>query len=154
MYHKILVPLDGSRVAESALPHAVNLAATNKAEVVLMGVTVPPQVFVVDDEDVELAREVQQDIKQAKAADTERMRSYLTRQVGKLKSENVNACSVVTEGSAANSIVDFARDNGVDVIVMSTHGRSGVQRWLLGSVADRVVHAATVPVMLVRAAGA
>ena len=63
----------------------------------------------------------------------------------------VKASVVMKEDlTAANAILDYADHNGVDLIAMSTHGRSGIGRWLMGSVADKVVHGAKMPVLLVR----
>jgi len=56
-------------------------------------------------------------------------------------------------GSVADSLVDFAEAGGIDLIVIATHGRSGVSRWVRGSVADRVLRASRVPVLMVRAPG-
>jgi nucleotide-binding universal stress UspA family protein len=57
----------------------------------------------------------------------------------------------VLEGKAAESLVDYARGNNFDLIVMATHGRSGLDRWIMGSIADRLIHYSAVPVLLIRA---
>lgn len=78
-------------------------------------------------------------------------KQYVSYTVEKLRKDGVAAEGVVRIGPAAEQIVEYAVTNAIDLIVMSTHGRSGVARWYLGSVADKVLHTATVPVMLVRA---
>ena len=80
--------------------------------------------------------------------------AYLANAVRKLKAKGLTVHKAAVEpGAIADTIIDFARDAGVDCIVMSTHGRSGLGRWVYGSVADRVLRGAGVPVLLVRVPG-
>jgi nucleotide-binding universal stress UspA family protein len=79
---------------------------------------------------------------------------YLARQVRDLEARGLRATAhveLIVAGDVAEGLIDFARDSGADLIVMATHGRSGIGRWLLGSVADRVVRGAECPVWVVRA---
>ncbi len=142
MYKKILVPLDGSELAEAVLPQARMLAECGAAEIVLLRVTSYP-VYDTMPADAGLVESMIEAIRNE-------AQQYLDRMAADLKQLGVTASAVVREGAVADNILDYAHRNGVDLIAMSTHGRSGLGRWLIGSVADRVVHGAQVPVLLVR----
>jgi nucleotide-binding universal stress UspA family protein len=79
--------------------------------------------------------------------------NYLGKLVKQTRYEDVNIQSEIISGKAADSIAEYAIKNGVDLIVMATHGRSGVSRWVWGSVAGRVLRSACVPILMVRAPG-
>ena len=141
MYKKILVPLDGSELAEKALVHAHTIAKPLAAQVVLLGVVV----FITQDFDV---------IPMAGAASDEVIadaKRYLERAAGNLRKLGLRVTTKVESGRVADTIIDHAERHSVDLIVMSTHGRTGAARWIIGSVADKVLHGAKVPVLLVRA---
>ena len=141
MYERILLTLDGSELAEQALPHAVAQADRFGAELVLMRVLEPfPRVGILWQEDVTRAE------KQA----MEQARDYLEGIATTMQDRGLVAKPIVILGQPSETIVRFAEANGVDLIVICTRGRSGLSRWLMGSVADRVVRGATVPVLLVR----
>lgn len=79
---------------------------------------------------------------------------YLARLIGRVKYDDTNVTSeVLTGGRSADMINEYATKNGVDLIIMATHGRSGISRWVWGSVADRVLRSSSVPVLIVRAPG-
>jgi nucleotide-binding universal stress UspA family protein len=146
MYNKVLVPLDGSPFSECVLEHVKNIAGGCKIpEVVLVFVVEPvnPGMYEVPGNFIE---DIQ---KQAVVAGEE----YLKKTAAKLVSEGIAATWVALRGNVSEAILDYARKNGVDLVIMSTHGRSGVARWAMGSVADRVARQATVPVMLVSPPG-
>ena len=145
MYKEILVPLDGSELAESALPHARELAKAFGARVTLFSVVEPIGLYSQPGK-VGPVISVTLNIQEEMA----KLREYLENMVRDFKEAGVEAQAVVREGDAASQICDFARETGTDVIVMSTHGRSGIRRWVYGSVADRVLRGATVPVLLIR----
>ncbi len=142
MYRKILVPLDGSELAEAILPQARMLAQCGGGEIVLLRVvsTIGLESLGVD---AALARSAMEMVR-AEA------QQYLDRMAQYLKLKGVKASTALREGIVADMILDYAEANLVDLIAMSTHGRSGLGRWLIGSVADRVVRGAKVPVLLVR----
>ena len=142
MFNKILVPLDGSEVAECALDHAKVVAGT-PGEVTLLYVIEPLQVPLSSED---YKRNIEADA--AKSA-----KEYLKRTAAKLKRSGGAVKTEVVFGKPSQTIVSYAAANGTSLIVMATHGRSGVQRWFLGSVADAVLHSAAVPVLLVRAPG-
>ena len=145
MYKKILVPLDGSEIAEKALPHMEAIASgCNVVDVVLLRVIEPlplPGNHVISEGD-----RVRLESRHRSEA-----HSYLENLVKRLKDGGRSVKMDIIEGEAAETIVDYAEKNGVDLIVMATHGRSGLGRWALGSVADKVVRHAHVPVLMVRA---
>ncbi len=144
MFKKILVPLDQSVMAEAALPLARGLAEQFGCEVVLFHAIVPVSMQYYSPEAMPYLAEAEH----AKRVESN---TYLQRVVSSLLDRGVKAHVVLTEEkSAANSILDFVERNAVDLIVMSTHGRSGIGRWLMGSVTDKVIHGARVPLMLVR----
>jgi nucleotide-binding universal stress UspA family protein len=138
---RMLVPLDGSTLAHSALPFAVELAKGSGAEIVLLTV----QALAVPDRTPELHNPV---------AVRERLMLELYNVADAFGQPQVTITPVVVDGFPADAIVDEARYRDVDMIVMATHGRGGVRRWALGSVADKVLHTAAVPLVLVRAAEA
>lgn len=150
MYKKILVPLDGSKLSESSLPHVKAIAlGCSVPEVVLLRVIEP----VLNPEAAEDAMAGRELIAQVEKNNRAKVQSYIEALGKQLQKEGVNARAVSRAGKPAEEILAFAAEQGVDLIIMSTHGRSGVTRWFLGSVADRVVRHSTVPVLLISAAG-
>ena len=141
MYKKILVPLDGSPLAEAVLPHAQALAKSEGAEIVLLSVPVTPNLDYLS-RTPGLATQIIEDAERETEA-------YLKTEVEKLTEEGTKVTSVMREGPIPEMILMVADEVHADVIAMSTHGRSGIQRWLMGSVADRVVHHAHIPVMFI-----
>ena len=141
-YKKILVSLDGSALAEAALPHAQALASDEDAQIVLLRVAADPAAeFSFSDPSI-----ADQLIKELEA---ETLR-YLQSVRGKLQKAGFRTSFLIRQGHIAETILHVASEIDADVIVMSTHGRSGVKRWLLGSIADRVATHSQVPVMLIR----
>lgn len=145
MYRKVLVPLDGSDVAECAFPHVEAIArGCDVVEVVLLRAIGPlpiPGDYVISEGD-----RTRLEAQYRSAAQT-----YLEKATKQLAAAGLNVRGDVIEGSAADAIVDYAGKKNMDLIIMATHGRSGIGRWALGSVADRVVRHAQSPVLLVRA---
>ncbi|MHB8993942.1 MAG: universal stress protein [Armatimonadota bacterium] len=140
MYKSILVTLDRSSLAEQALPHAVALAKAFGSTIELVTV-VPITGFDTPQGGVHLdwEREVDED------------REYIAGIVARVTDDNVPVKSEIRRGDIAEEILRHAQELHVDLIVMSTHGRSGLGRWVYGSIADRVLRYASVPVLLVRA---
>jgi nucleotide-binding universal stress UspA family protein len=139
MYDEILVPTDGSPAAEAALDHAIDLASTYGARLHAL--------YIVDAaafSSVEAGAELVVD-----ALEEEGQRAV--ERVHDAGAEaGVDVVASVQSGSASKSILRYVDDNDVDLVVMGTHGRRGVERFLLGSVTERVVRSADVPVMTVR----
>jgi nucleotide-binding universal stress UspA family protein len=141
MYKKILVPLDGSPLAEEVLPHAEALAKSEGAEIILLRVAVTPARYLFAHNPAEGNNIIKMIEKEAK--------DYMKAEVSKLQDEGIKVTGVTRDGAAPDTILEVAEETNADVIAMSTHGRSGVQRWLMGSVAEKVVHHAHIPVMLI-----
>jgi nucleotide-binding universal stress UspA family protein len=141
MYKKILVPLDGSELAEAVLPHAQALAKSEDAEIVILRIPdLPaPDLFT---RNPAMANKVLEDTE----IETE---NYLQDEVKKLSGKGIKVSSLMREGPVPDTILAAAEETHADVIAMCTHGRTGIQRWLIGSVADRVVHYSPIPVMLI-----
>jgi len=137
MFKKILVPLDGSKLAEGILPRVEWLAKIHEGEVTLLRVALahsfPGQDPV--QHQVNVVREAEE---------------YLAKTESALRSVGVKVNSVVRYGNDAQEIVDHARDRDFDLIAMSTHGRTGLAQFVLGSVANKIIHTATVPILLCR----
>jgi nucleotide-binding universal stress UspA family protein len=145
MYRKILVPLDGSKVAEGVLPHAKSLAYSEGAELILLTVGANPAMdFAFSDPGLAQSALLEQE---------ERSKKYIAGIEDQLKSAGFKTSTQLRVGSVAEMILEVAEELQVDVIAMSTHGRTGPARWLLGSIAERVVHNSKVPVLLIRATG-
>ncbi len=142
MYSKILVPVDGSALAEAVLPHVKALTTLSHAGVVLLRVTLIPAA-----EFTYPAPMIPSDL----ISDMEAQASaYLATLRARLEREGLVVETIHRQGPVAETILEVAHEVGADLIAMSTHGRSGVQRWLLGSTADRVVNHASIPVLMVR----
>jgi nucleotide-binding universal stress UspA family protein len=143
MYKKMLVPLDGSELAEVVLPYARELAGRLDLEMILLHVCEPHrsdsqfmcQAYI--DHAAEILEKQSKEV-QSKAGAPPGVKA-------------VGAQAEVLTGHPAEEIVDYAKKKKVDLILMATHGRSGVRRWVLGSVADKVLRTSKVPVWLVRA---
>lgn len=144
MYQRILVPLDGSQLAEAALAHAQQLAHQFGSEITLLRVVVSPYAIVAPDM-VLIGQDVNQEVFLQQAE------QYLQETAGQLAVQGVTVHTLACEGPVAEAILDHARARDIDLIVMSTHGRGGISRWVYGSVADRVLQAAPCPVLLIRA---
>ncbi len=145
MYKKILVTLDGSKLAECSLDHVRAIAlGCNSQEVILLQVLKPlTHNYVPDLLGIEYLIEAEE--KQKAEAE-----NYISEVANKLKGEGLPAKTVVVPGDdVAGRILDYTRDHTVDLIILSTHGRSGPSRWAFGSVADRVVRHSPVPVLMV-----
>jgi len=143
MYKKILVPLDGSELSESVLEHVVTVARGCRVpEVMLARVRFPLDKSVADTLDAKIAAELDS-VYQDEAV------NYLDKVAADLKKQGVEAATVVLTGdSPAEELLKYTKEKGVDLIVMSTHGRSGVSRLFFGSVADKVVRHSDVPVLI------
>ena len=146
MYKKILVPLDGSDLSEMSLEHAKAIATKFAVqEVVLIRVVEPLSTLAV----AELAGAGADWLSKAEQMAETEAGDYLAGLEEKLKKDSIPVKTVLIRGRAAEVILDYTNKNKVDLIVMSTHGRSGVTRWVLGSIADRVLTHTSVPILLV-----
>ena len=129
MYKRIMVPLDGSDLAQTALPHALELCRALGATLVLLHV---------------------RDTRQGSPEAARRFLDFTRRQHA---NDDVTIETLVREGPVAEAIVRAAEQEQIDVIAMATHGRSGLQRAVYGSVAEQVLRSSTRPVLLGRVPG-
>jgi len=127
-FEKILVPLDGSNLAERALPYAQTIAKTRGSSILLLSVLGAGE---------HLERP---------------MKAYLEAQARQLESQGISSSVSVVSGSPAEEIVQFADENEADLTIISSHGYSGIRRWMLGSVALKVLYGTCVPTLLIKAA--
>lgn len=154
MFSKLLVPLDGSALAERALAPALTIARSGKinegiaGDVTLLRVPATDRMLVPDaavltgygimwpDQSLEQSRQ--------------ETRDYLAAVCKDHASPHVRLHTQLLEGSVAETILEAATNIQADLIVMSSHGYSGLSRWLLSSVAERVLHSASCPVLIIR----
>ena len=143
MYKKMLVALDASDFAECVFDHVREIASARAIpEVVLLTVVEPvrPVVYTYFGDE---------GMKGAEAAARESAQYYLDAVRTRLGLESSNVTTVVAAGEPSEEILDYIRESGVDLVVMSTHGRSGMSKWFLGSVVERILRGSTAPVFLV-----
>lgn len=140
---RILVPLDGSTLAERALIPARQLAKAFDAEVLLLRVW-EPSTYVPD------GLSAGTSVAALSEAVRGAVEEYLTEKTREMRSQGVRVGWEAPFGMVAENILDVAEKHAVNLVVMSTHGRSGVGRWVMGSVADRVLRASRTPILLIR----
>jgi nucleotide-binding universal stress UspA family protein len=153
MYEKILVPIDDIESAGLALSNAGDLAIATGASVVLLHVVTPEHPLVANDEHVAGVHAAASVVEQAQRDESVHLANQqekLQVEADRLSSDGISVTAEAVLGNAHEEIVRVVKSSGVDLVVLSTHGRRGVSRALLGSVADEVVHDVEVPVMIVR----
>jgi nucleotide-binding universal stress UspA family protein len=150
MYKNIAVTLDGSELAETAVEHAATIArGCQDPQITLLRVIEPvriPYGESVPGLSVPQLAQLEKDEK-AKAD------KYLNKIAARLTVAGIKTSVKIMAGPAAETIIDFVNQNNVDLVIMATHGRSGFNRWVWGSVADRILHGVCVPVLMVRVKG-
>jgi len=144
-YKKILVPLDASKISEAILPEIEKLASAFGADICLLHV-VPSLIFPGSMEPVVQYETIAEALNKEGEA-------YLRTIEKRLKDKGFTVESHLQHGDEAQLILEHCDQDDIDLIAMSTHGHSGVKRWLLGSVAEKVIRHATKPILLVRSAG-
>jgi len=126
-FKRLLVALDGSELSERAIPYAQAIAKTRGSEVILFTVSI------------------------ASVEQLDRpMKAYLELKAKELQSQDIKASSAIAYGNVPDEIVGFADKNNIDLVIISTHGYSGIKRWVLGSVARKVLYGTSVQVLLVK----
>jgi len=151
MYKKIMVPLDGSNLAECVLPHVETIAKSCQSPEVLLVRAVEPIAIPYGREMATITS--MEELKAFEVHNRADAEKYLKEAVARLSKAGIKARADVINGKAAEALVDFATKNDVDLLVIATHGRSGISRWVWGSVADRLLRSICVPVLMVRAPG-
>lgn len=141
MFEKVLVPLDGSELAECALPYVMNLAKEGLVkEVILLNVVEIPSIVFSEGIDFVSLRNAQ----------FGKAQRYLAGLQSKSSLEGVKIRAEVLEGMPTQSIIEYSMENAVNLIVIATHGYTGMKQLMFGSVALRVLHDAHAPVLLIR----
>ena len=154
MFEQILVPLDGSRFGSSALKYAISLAQHFSAQVTLVQAVKPaiPSMApampegMVDPHAAEIAV---QGAREQDRRNVTKVRLYLRRKARELRSTGLTCSYSIPVGEPAQSILNICRKEGADLIIMSTHGKGGLKRAILGSIADEVSRKSRVAVLLV-----
>ncbi|MCA9881515.1 MAG: universal stress protein [Anaerolineae bacterium] len=149
MLNHILVPLDASELAETALPYAEEIVAEG-GKITLLMVVEELETDVVTQEDASIFLTT---VSHTGRERNERARryanDYLARTIQNITREHIRIETHVLGGNPASEIIDYARSGAVDAIVISTHGRTGISRWLMGSVTQKVINAAPCPVFMI-----
>lgn len=147
MFDKILIPTDGSRGVEKAIEYATAIAEKFSSTVHALFVVESSNILIGYDQDMANQIHVQSAVENMYQVGEDAV-AEIAKQLAQQGIEKVT--TKVSDGHPAELILAYAKENGIELIVMGTHGRRGLNRILLGSVADEVVHRATVPVMTVR----
>ena len=150
MYQKILIPLDGSDLAECSLAHAKAVAqGCNVTDVIVFRVIEPFSTQTL----AALAEADDESIRRVRQQNQQDAEDYVLKVKNNLRAQGVASRAVTVEGSPADEILSYTEKNNVDLIVMSTHGRSGLSRFFFGSVAERVSRHSRAPVLLLAPEG-
>jgi len=155
MFANILVPLDGSALSEQALPIAQDLARSSDTTLHLLQViSLRPELEALrgsGSESVTVLEMAQDAARRLREAQTARGKAYLESLAVQLQQAGLHVTTVLREGAADENIVAYAKEQQIDLIIMSTHGHSGFKRFFLGSVTDRVIRAGQTPVLVLPA---
>lgn len=157
MYKKILVPLDGSPLAECVLPHVQTIVKVCQSpEITLIRavepVTVPNRPFN-NGEIVYTEAESLDAMEKINKANMKDAGDYLIKITSGFEIAGATLHTEVIKGKAAETVADYAQKNNVDLIIIATHGRSGISRWVVGSTADKILRSSCVPVFMIRPPG-
>jgi len=149
MYKKIMVPLDGSALAECVIPHVEAIAnGCPVKELVLLRIVEPERIYPVADTPVD------PNLASARESESKTMaEDYLKEIAERLDAPGLSVSVRAIVGRVAESLVDYCLREEVKLIIIATHGRSGVTRWVRGSVADKVLRSSKIPVLMIRAPG-
>lgn len=142
--NSIITPLDGSQLAESVLPHVVELAKALKVKVILMQTFTLKQI-------IQTYKDYIPDVDALQKSSESGATRYLEEKERQLKAEGLAVSTVAAEGEAAQTILELANGAPDSLLAMCTHGRSGIRRWMLGSITEKVVRHADNPVLAIRA---
>ncbi|MEK7214635.1 MAG: universal stress protein [Chloroflexota bacterium] len=145
MYRRIVVPLDGSKIAEGVLPHAIGLAKAHQAELALVRAVDPrsavPNGYVLPEGPAQaLQRTMERDAQ-----------AYLTAVAAGLSEQGIPVVTAVVTGPPAEGVVAWATSHEADLIALMSHGLGRSARWVFGSVADRLLQSSPIPILVVRA---
>ncbi len=150
MYKKIMVPLDGSKLAECVFPHVDTIAGGCEAKSVVFVRVVTPVLIPAAGEGFAFT---DKQLREMEAMALTEAKNYLSQVASRVKYNGIDVETKVLAGSPADRLAEYAAKNNVDLIIIASHGRSGISRWVWGSVADRMLRSACVPVLMIRAPG-
>ena len=157
MYSKILVPLDGSKLAECVLPHLDTvIKGCGVEEIVFVRVVEPvmlPTGTFTDGGAVFTEMDARKTREHIDARNEAEAKEYLEGIVNRYKSEGLKVDMALLEGNAADELVDYIKESDADLTIIASHGRSGIGRWIHGSVAERLLRSVCMPILMVRAPG-
>ncbi|MBT8364190.1 MAG: universal stress protein [Deltaproteobacteria bacterium] len=143
MYHKILVPLDGSKRADRIIPHVEELARRYKAKVIFLQVIENKMVPTTEGAFINLS---EQEFDQAK----KNAEKHLKGIQGEFREKNIESRTHITYGPVVEGILNLAAEEGVDLIALASHGRGGLSRVFYGSVAAGLLHRVDRPLLIIR----
>ena len=147
MYHKILLPTDGSKFAEKSAEHAIWIASKSGAEIIVLNVIETSSLVGLPAED--LIVKIKEMLKEEGRRSLERISEMVTEEEKEHKIEDIQITLKTEEGSPAEAILKTVEKEDVDLVVMGTSGKHGLDRFLLGSVTEKVVRSAKCPVLAV-----
>jgi nucleotide-binding universal stress UspA family protein len=145
-YQHVIVPLDGSDLAESVLPHLEAIASNCQITTVELVRAVPPI-------EMHFKAALPIDSKQEKQINEVALKEaqdYLNKVQSRLDAKRMNVTTKVLSGDAAETLANYVDSTGADLLIIATHGRSGISRWVWGSVADKLLRSSCIPVFVVR----
>jgi len=147
MYRKLLVPLDSSKLAEAVLPYAEELASRLKAEITLLQVLpVSYHVYAALDTTTQVPYTLKEMEPLKKSA-----QDYLDKTSKRITDKGIATNKkVIISNATADEIVGYVDKERIDLIIMASHGRTGIGRWVMGSVTDKVVRASKQPIVIIR----
>ena len=157
MYRKILIPLDGSELAECVLPHVDTIIkGCGVEEIIFVRVVEPvslPAGTLTDGAAVFTEADAIKTRESLDARNEAEARQYLEGVVGRYKSGGVKVDMTLLKGKPADELIDYIRKSDADLLIIASHGRSGISRWIHGSVAERLLRTVCMPLMMIRAPG-
>jgi nucleotide-binding universal stress UspA family protein len=156
MFKRILVPLDGSRVSSRALPYALEIAQHFDAEIILMQVISPTTPFITVEPETGIGgssittKLAIEDARREDRKNIVRSQRYLRGKLKSVTARDIKGSYHIAMGMPAKSILDYCKEKDVDLVVMTTSGKSGIKRAIMGSVADVIIRDPTFPVLVIR----
>jgi len=141
MFKRILIALDGSDTAESIVPTVISIAQLFGSWVTLCSV-IPHDKSSFNISKSRFIEKIELESKQA-------LTEYLHKLQSRLESKSINTDIIIKTGNPPHEIIELAENQDYDLIALATKGRSGIMRWMLGSVADHIIGSATTPILLI-----
>jgi nucleotide-binding universal stress UspA family protein len=151
MFKKIMVPLDGSELAECVIPYIEDFIDQGQTELIVFVRVVKHVINPASFGDT--FTYIPEDWSRLELEKKSFAESYLKKIVSRLKQDRVKFKTEVLVGRIADSLIDYIKANDFDLILIASHGRSGLSRWVRGSVADKILSGSHIPVLMVRSPG-